>query len=212
MFTSWSTTVTFNTSFATGYFVSTSRVTYRNTLDECVVEGTLVHIAEGVQRPVETLQAGQSILTMDGSFNVEGINALAGVKEAEVYTNALSNEHTAVSIWRADVIGTVNINNGQLRTTMGHIHIIKRDGMWQAKIAENLEVGDVMFKLDYGEFFIESLEMDEVNEYTVYKLNVEPNDTFFANGILTHNKKDVICSPEDYCERGHPCEDRTKCL
>ena len=206
--TYWNTTVTYNTSFSTALYVNTSRGTSRNTVEECIVEGTLVHIAEGEQRLVETLVHGQSILTMDGSFNVDNVSDLSLIREEEVYTNSLSNEHTAVNIWRADVIGTVNINDGQLRTTMGHIHIIKRDGEWQARTADQLEIGDVMFKLDYGEFLIESLEMDEVNQYTVYKLDVEPNDTFFANGILTHNKKDALCSHEDKCTRGHPCEDR----
>jgi hypothetical protein len=40
---------------------------------------------------------------------------------------------------------------------------------------------------------------------------VEPNDTFFANGFLTHNKKDAICEPEDYCDRKSICYDERVC-
>jgi len=192
-------------------YVNTSRGTSRSTIEECIVEGTLVHIAEGIQRPVETLVHGQSILTMDGAFNTDDMTVLPTIREEEVYTNTLSNEHNVSGIWRADVIGTVSINNDQLRTTMAHIHIIKRDGMWQAKLAEHLEIGDVMFKMDYGEFLIESLEIDEVNQYTVYKLDVEPNDTFFANGILTHNNKEQLCSPEDYCDFRSICYSERDC-
>ena len=192
-------------------YVNTSRGTYRNTLAECIVEGTLVHIAEGIQRPVEALVYGQSILTMDGAFNTDDMTVLPTIREEEVYTNTLSNEHSIAGIWRADVIGTVSINNDQLRTTMAHIHIIKRDGMWQAKLAEHLEIGDVMFKMNYGEFLIESLEIDEVNQYTVYKLDVEANDTFFANGILTHNNKEEPCEPGDACDPRSICYSERDC-
>ena len=207
--TSWTTAVSYATAKNTAISRNTSRGTSRNTVEECVVEGTLIHIAQGAQRPIEDLIVGNQVLTMDGTFNVDSVDDLTYIQEEEIYQNNLSNEHTAVAIWKSNVIGTISINDGQLRTTMGHIHIIKRDGLWIAKTADTLEVGDVMFKLGYGEFLIDSLEVDEVNQYTVYKLDVEPNDTFFANGILTHNRKgEVLCSAEDRCTRGHPCEDR----
>ena len=53
-----------------------------------------------------------------------------------------------------------------------------------------------------GEIVISSIAI--INESTtVYKLDVETNDTFIANGIITHNVK-IECDP---CDQLGECYD-----
>jgi|TARA_B110000908_G_C10226541_1_gene438240 hypothetical protein len=212
--TSWNTLVSYTTYWSSAVTFNTSRQTNRTTEEDpkCVLEGTLIHVAEGVQKPVEELIKSGQVLTMDGGFNVDVIEDLQNISTTQISeTLSLSSDDTIVAIRKNFVIGIVDINDGMLKTSQQHIHIIKRDNVWKACLGEKLLVGDFLYKLDQGEVLITKVDFDDTNTYTVYKLDVEPNDTFFANGFLTHNKKDAICEPEDYCDRKSICYDERVC-
>jgi intein/homing endonuclease len=51
-------------------------------------------------------------------------------------------------------------------------------------------VGDYLIKEDGTEVEIIS-KILETGYYTVYKLDVEENDLFIANGLITHNAKGI---------------------
>jgi len=60
-----------------------------------------------------------------------------------------------------------------------------------------------LYHITNGEILITSAVYDGTNTYTVYKLDIEPNDVFFANGILTHNRKGEagLCPTVNFRER-----------
>jgi hypothetical protein len=94
-----------------------------------------------------------------------------------------------LSLYRFDAIGVWIINDGLLKTTEDHLHMIKRDGLWQVKNTSELQIGDIFLNINDEEIEITSLVLDSINTYKVFKVDVEPNDVFYANGILTHNSK-----------------------
>jgi len=53
-----------------------------------------------------------------------------------------------------------------------------------------LKVGDYFLDKDNNEVEVTSVDVDN-NNYTVYKLDVEDLDVYYAEGILTHNNKNL---------------------
>tara|TARA_B110000879_G_C11078498_1_gene473778 strand:- start:60 stop:737 length:678 start_codon:yes stop_codon:yes gene_type:complete len=198
--TVWSETFTYNTA------VSTSRSTDDGLID-CIVEGTLVYSQEGYQVKVEDLLIGQSILTLDGGFNTDDMTALATISTTQVNSPSqpISTDDKLSAIKRKQAIGIIDFNNGLLKTTANHWHIVKRDGLWKVREANAVRVGDFFHHIDLGEIEITSKVEDATNTYTVYKIDVEPNDVFFANGILTHNRKEECADPSSICDPGSVC-------
>jgi hypothetical protein len=146
---------------------------------------------------------------MDGPFNVDNIPALIEVSTPNI-ANSLSID-TLARIDAINCIGIIDINNGLLKTTAEHMHIFKRDGVWISRAASALQVGDKLYHISGIEIEITTLVEDSTTPYVVYKLDTEPNDTFFANGILTHNKKPGLCDANGYgpflCDEMDPCYD-----
>jgi hypothetical protein len=147
---------------------------------------------------------------MDGSFNVDQVENLLAVSTTNV-ANSLSMDDILVGARRFNILGVVDINNGLLKSSSDHMHIAKRDGVWKARSASALQIGDKLYHISGIEIEITSLVEDGTTPYTVYKLDIEPNDTFFANGILTHNKKIGLCDSSGYgpeiCDPNSPCYD-----
>lgn len=208
--TSRATTGTYTTVWTDTWSYTTFWTTSQNTDDavgECIVEGSLIQISTGYAKPIEELINGQPLLTMDGGMNVDTKEAMSAFSATEM-NGSLSNDDTLVGIRKYSVYGVVDINNGLLKTTEDHIHIAKRDGAWRLIKASALVVGDILYHLTQGEIAITSLVDDLTTQYTVYSLDVEPNDTFFANGILTHNKKILECAGGyEVCNPGSICYD-----
>ena len=154
---------------------------------KCIVEGTEVSISTTQTKPVERLYPGHDVLTLDCDFNTDDVSVLKATT-----SESMSGEKLIQSIrglYRFDAIGVWIINDGLLKTTEEHLHVIKRDGLWQVKNTNELQVGDVFLNINNEEIEITSLVLDSVNTYKVWKVDVEPNDVFYANGILTHNFK-----------------------
>lgn len=200
----WTTIWTSTWSYTTWW--QTSQVT-DDGLSECIVEGSLVQLSTGYAKPVEELIKGQPLLTMDGGMNVDTYESMSSFSATEL-SGSLSNDDTLVGIRKFTAFGVVDINNGLVKTTEDHVHVVKRDGVWRLFKASALAVGDILYHLTQGEIEITSLVDDMTTPYTVYSLDVEPNDTFFVNGVLTHNKKPPLpCDPGMYCDRTSICYD-----
>jgi hypothetical protein len=210
--TYWSTTATWTTAWSSSFSYTTYWNTSQATDDgviECIVEGSLVQLSTSYAKAVEELVIGQPLLTMDGGMNVDTSAAMHAFRANEM-NGDLSNDDTLTGIRKFTVQGIVDINNGLVKTTEDHIHVVKRDGVWRLLKASALVLGDILYHLTQGEITITSLVDDMDTQYTVYSLDVEPNDTFFVNGILTHNRKDdnglcygdsnpEVCDPGSFC-------------
>lgn len=154
----------------------------------CFIEGTLVTMADGTQKPIEELIAGDIIK----SYNIDTLplysddNTVLNTWSAENIDGVTSTATVVANT--ADVSNGVFIINDSLMTTGRHRHLIKRDGVWSFIEAYQVVVGDIMLDIDNNEVEVTSKTTDKA-DYTIYKLDVENLDVFYANNILTHNQK-----------------------
>jgi len=166
----------------------TTQYYYYNSLKlgTCVLSGTLITLADGSTTSVDNLRGGDrvlspSILTLpfNNNFNLSNwaINQL------------VLTEGTAIVIGNKSykVSEVYSINNGILTTTSTHLHLFKQNDTWRIKTTPYLMVGDYLSDRNGEEILIESIEI-LTGEFTVFDLDVEENDLYIANGILTHNK------------------------
>jgi hypothetical protein len=66
--------------------------------------------------------------------------------------------------------------------------VCSSDLLWQIGYATNIKIGDMLLGEDGKEIEINSI-VETKGQYIVYRVDVEENDMFIANGILTHNKE-----------------------
>ena len=154
----------------------------------CFIEGTMVTLSDGTQKPIEQLVIGDILK----SYNIDTL-PLYSDDETVLNTwssnNILGNSDvaTVTSIVPDTAYGIIILNNS-LKTTSRHRHLIKRDGVWSFIQAYQVVVGDIMLDINNNEVEVTSRTTDK-SDYTIYKLDVENLDVFYANNILTHNVK-----------------------
>jgi len=139
--------------------------TYKHQGCDCLLEGTLITLADGSTKAIETIQIGDKILGYDElsskSSNVDVISV-----------------HAPYSVESHFVI------NKKIHVT--EYHPILSNGDWVN--ATELKVGDVM----QGEngFDVKIVSIQKVEERgTAYNIQVE-GGTYIADGIVVHNKED----------------------
>jgi hypothetical protein len=90
---------------------------------------------------------------------------------------------------RSQTVNTVySINDGKLFTSWDHNHVCKHNNIWKVCKTINLEAGDSLVDENGKEVVINNI-IAMTGQFIVYKLDVEENDLYVANGILTHNLK-----------------------
>jgi len=153
----------------------------------CVLSGTPITLADGSTIPIDNLKGGDrvlspSILTLPYDNNFDLFNW--------AINKLILTEGTAVVTGnkRSQVNEVYSINNGTLTTTSTHQHLFKQNGTWNIKTTPYLMVGDYLSDRNGEEILIESIEI-LTGEFKVFTLDVEENDLYIANGILTHNIK-----------------------
>jgi hypothetical protein len=157
-------------------------------VDPCFIEGTNITLADGSQVLIETLQVGDVLK----SFAIDTLplysddNTVLTTWNVEVLTGTASTA-SITSITPVQVSEIVVIND-LLKTTTNHKHLVKHDGVWSFVMASKVVVGDIMIDINNNEVEVTSVETQEV-EKTVYKMDVETLDVFYAENILTHNLK-----------------------
>jgi hypothetical protein len=160
----------------------------------CMVEGTLVTLSDGTTATIESLITGDTLSSLsietipDTYVDCDGCIDDLLAWETSVLTTT-DGEATVLTNEEAEVNIIVDINNGLLKSTPDHVHFIKRNDLWQFEKAINIVQGDILMDISDEEVLVSTTEILENGTYKVYKLNVEVNDVFYANGILTHNGK-----------------------
>ncbi len=150
------------------------------TTQSCFVGGTLVRMADGTEKKMEDVTVGEVLLGQDGSHNV--------VKEQDFVP--------------LDGRQLVGINNSGPWMTPEH-PMWTRDGWkayrmdvtieaypWMEKLmVGNLVVGDELLNVDDKWVEIKSIELfDDEPEQTVHNFYVTGNNTYYADGLLAHNR------------------------
>ena len=134
------------------------------------------------------LESGSSLLELDTPFNIDNTASLHAMSTTVVDSGGLSMGNVA-GIRHVSASGIVDINSGSLLITQDHCQIFKRSGSWIARRAEEIRVGDYLLGIDGVEVEVTSVVVDDITPYEVVKVDTEPMDVFWVNGLLTHNIK-----------------------
>lgn len=154
-----------------------------------VVEGTMIATSLSSSVAVENLEIGDPVL----SRNISGLPDSDEGKEA-LYSWSSDNIDGTYStalvttLFTTPTRGIYNFNNGALLTTRKHNHVVKRNGLWLVVRAHQIQVGDIFQDINLNEVTITSIDVED-NFINIYSLNVETDDVYYANNILTHNDR-----------------------
>ena len=137
----------------------------------CFMAGTLVNTKEGL-KPIEEVKIGEYVMSR---------NEESGETSYKKVTDTL--------IRSTYNICTIELENGKIKSTTGHLFMVK-DKWWKA--AAELKAGDILETADGKCKVVKSITVEEKGyPVTTYNLSVEDNHTFFVGklGVLTHNMK-----------------------
>lgn len=137
--------------------------------NRCFVAGTKITLPDSSQKDIETINAGDAVLT----YNEEtGINEEGTVGEV--------SKHEVNSVIRLTLD-----NENIIVTTEEHPFYVLSKGWTKAK---DLQPLDVCKKVDGSESLVSTVELLEENNIVYNLLSISDNHNFYANEILVHNK------------------------
>jgi ribosomal protein L31 len=134
----------------------------------CFLAGTLISTPTG-ERKIETLKKGDNVI----SYNEE-----SGIKE----TSTIGE----IDVLQRDKFYTIYTKDGTICATAEHPFYTDK-GIVEVKY---LTEDHLLYDQDHNEISIELITLDyESDPFSVYNLlDVTPNNNYFANGLLVHNK------------------------
>lgn len=154
----------------------------------CLAYGTMVLLGDGSLKAVENLQIGDEVTSLaigglDSSqeeawktfsttdfLPVPSISRIVGIQQAEFTYHYVLNE--------------------TLKITFEHPLLIQRAGIFRFVRAQDLVVGDALYHAENGWLPLESIQRIE-GPIAVVNINVESQDTYFADYYLVHNLTDA---------------------
>lgn len=131
----------------------------------CFAQGSLVMMADGSKKAIETVKPGDRIASFDSPQTKK----------------ILSKKVTAVS--KQEDIGTIIINT-TLSVTPDH-YLFVNNGWMQAG---SVQVGDDLMDADGNPVLVTSVEW-VLGKTSVYNLEIEGTHTYFVSGLYVHNQK-----------------------
>jgi hypothetical protein len=164
-----------NDSSYIGYTVSTQKCPSDAGTDGCFAAGTLVTMADGSAKAIETIVAGDEVLSFDTATQVP-------VRGTVARTYVHAHDSTLLRI------------NDSLVTTPGHVFY--RAGEWvlarSLRPADPLLMGPQSGKADlFAPTAVTDGVVQSIEEMPggppVYNLETSPVHDFFASGVLVHN-------------------------
>jgi len=159
----------------------------------CLIAGTKITLADNSVTNIEELYVGLQLKsTIFGDMpNTDNVDELKAWSKLNPSISSTTTE--IVSLLAFDVNKTYNFNNGLLVSSEDHLHIVKVGDLWTVLEADSVQVGNKLMSVN-GEVEITSIEIG--GPATVYKLDVETNDTYIANGVVTHNLKEEVIAED----------------
>ena len=154
----------------------------------CVVKGTNISTSTSTSVLVENLNNNDTVLSKNINTLIDSDNSNTLQLWESDNIDGTQSTATVVNNQVSYPPTVLNFNNGTLKTTKAHLHIVKRGSKWTIKRASDVIIGDKWQDINGDEVEITSITTETWNQ-EVYKLNVETDDVYYANGILTHNIK-----------------------
>ena len=153
----------------------------------CLIEGTLITMPDGSQEPIESLSVGDVIYSVE----IEGLPLEQTRAEEFAWSvpNLVTTPSTAtvVNIVPVNYDEIYSLNNGLLEATWYHLHLVKRDNEWKIREFRDIMIDDEISLKGGTSLVVTDIELIK-KSVTVYKLDIEELDVYYANNILTHNK------------------------
>ena len=140
----------------------------------CFIAGTLVTTRSGF-KPIEEIVIGDYVLSR---------NEETGETSYKKVTDTL--------VRSIQEICTIELENGNIKSTTGHLFMVK-DKWWKAAV--ELVAGEVLVSSDGKEQVVKSVKVEEKGyPVTTYNLTVEDNHTFFvgSENILTRRIRMIL--------------------
>lgn len=128
-------------------------------------QGTLVLMADGTEKPIEKIKAGDKVL----SFNQ--LDAFAPLEEKRVLDTASRVDHGVLEIIVDDV--SLRVAPGQLFISPGH------DWKSASSINEIIDRNGNVCKFE--------IKQIKTGKHAIYDIIVEDNHSLIANGVRVHN-------------------------
>jgi len=155
---------------------------------KCFVEGTLITLPNGTQKPIQELQIDELLL----SSEIDTLNDTNDVTELYKWSCSHLSENRIIApitnIEKKIAYETIIINDGLLEATPFHSQLIQRDGIWKFIPIGEVFVGDNLFGIDQRIISVTSVTVNR-EKRNIYPMSLSPSHTYFANGVLTHNIK-----------------------
>ena len=155
----------------------------------CVLFGTKIKMSDGTTKMVQDVLIGDSLAS-------KTILNQTYSEKSELYDWSSSNIKLSDSIVRVISNRSINtntvysINDGKFFTSADHNHIYKHNNIWKVNKTDNLEVGDSLIDENGNEIIINNIVM-MTGQFIVYNIDVDNNNVYIANGVLTHNKEQL---------------------
>jgi hypothetical protein len=151
----------------------------------CLVADTLITLSDGTTKLIQDVQVGDVLKSIDvAGMPLTPDQWYHWSSDTLDYVDSIS---TVIGVSVHEFDSVININDGKLIATYTHNHVVKQDDVWYIRTTFELNVGDVLLDIDNNEFEITSLVVMNA-PITVYDIDVNNSNLYFANNTLTHNK------------------------
>ena len=147
----------------------------------------MITLPDGSQELIENLNVGDEIYSVE----IEGL-ALNQTREEEFLWSSVALNTTPSTTKIVNIVESISeeiysLNNGLLQATGSHLHLVYRNDQWKIREFNSIELGDEIIDKEGVIIPVNAIELIE-KEATIYRLDVEELDVYYANNILTHNK------------------------
>jgi hypothetical protein len=151
----------------------------------CLVANTIITLSDGSTKLIQDIQVGDVLKSLDVTGMPQPANEWYSWSSNTL--NYVESTSTVINFTTHEFDSVVNINEGRLIATDSHNHVVKQNGVWYIRTTSELNVDDVLLDIDNTEFEITSL-VTITEPTTVYNVDVNNSNLYFANNVLTHNK------------------------
>jgi hypothetical protein len=151
----------------------------------CLVADTIITLSDGTTKLIQDVQVNDVLKSIDVSGMPQPSNEWYSWSSDTL--NYVESTSTVINFTTYEFDSVININEGRLIATDSHNHVVKQNGVWYIRTTSELNVGDVLLDMDNSEFEITSLVII-TESTTVYNIDVNNSNLYFANNVLTHNK------------------------
>jgi hypothetical protein len=165
----------------------------------CVLFGTKILMEDGTTKPVQEISVGDRLMSK-GFIGMPYKEDLSLFKWNSKDLNLQQENVSVVSMKTFNVNLVYSFNDGKLFTSEDHLHLFKNKGYWKVGKTGDVKIGDYILGYDGTEILVSNI-IETRGQFLVYRLDVEDNDLFVANGILTHNFKEILSFSDSTTEQ-----------